>query len=412
MRKRMIRVFAAVLMLGLSFPCAGTSETLSDTEIVEELKILKARINQLEAQLKSRSNEKTGAVGPGLEGDNGEKGLSDGVRPVEGITQGPGLLERWSDKITLSGLIEAEIGYEDMDYQDSALQDTHTGDITLSTAQLGIDAEISNHVQAHLLFLWEENETEPVDLDEGFILFDGKDVLPLYLNVGKMYVPFGNYESHFVSDPLTLELGETNRTALETGFVHDWIGIRAAVFNGDIDETNDNDDHIDNFVGSVMLNLPQGTSPDLSLTGGISYISNIAESDGLGGETPGILKDQVEGLGAFLNASFKERFFFEGEYIGALDAFQAGELSFDGGRAAEPKAWNFELAFAATRALELAAKYEGGDELGDFLPEKQYGGAATYVLFENTTLSLEFLRGEFENGDKRSLLTGQVAVGF
>lgn len=60
----------------------------------------------------------------------------------------------------------------------------------------------------------------------------------------------------------------------------------------------------------------------------------------------------------------------------------------------------------------LAARYEGGDELGDFLPENQYGAAVTYSLFENTSIALEYLHGEFANDDERDLLTTQLAVEF
>jgi hypothetical protein len=51
-------------------------------------------------------------------------------------------------------------------------------------------------------------------------------------------------------------------------------------------------------------------------------------------------------------------------------------------------------------------------DLGDLLPEDQYGAAVTYGLFENTSLSLEYLHGEFENDDERDLLTTQLAVEF
>ena len=120
----------------------------------------------------------------------------------------------------------------------------------------------------------------------------------------------------------------------------------------------------------------------------------------------------VEGLSAFLSISYMDKFFFEFEYLGALDEFEAGELLFDDGKEFQPETWNFELAYAATDRLEVAVKYEGGDDLGDFLPEDQYGAAVTYGLFENTSLALEYLHGEFENDDERDLVTTQLAVEF
>ncbi|MBW2576217.1 MAG: LbtU family siderophore porin [Deltaproteobacteria bacterium] len=322
-----------------------------------------------------------------------------------------GLLAKWADKITLSGLIEAEACYENYDYDNPATDDDDSSDITLATVELGVDVDIIKHVKGHVLFLWEEDDTEPVDVDEGFITLDGEDVVPLYLNVGKLYVPFGNFESHFISDPLTLELGETRESALTVGYVNEWMDVSVSAFNGDIDETGE-DNHIESYVAAASFSVPEELISNFGITAGVSYISNIADSDGLEGETPDQIKDYVDGFSAFLSISFMDKFFFEFEYLGALDEFEAGELSFDGGMEFQPETWNFELAYAATDRLEVAVKYEGGDDLGDFLPEDQYGAAVTYGLFENTSLSLEYLYGKFENDDERNLFTTQLAVEF
>jgi hypothetical protein len=175
---------------------------------------------------------------------------------------------------------------------------------------------------------------------------------------------------------------------------NEWIDICAAGFNGDINEVDDEDDHIDGFVGSAVFTLPEGMVPDLGLMLGASYISNIADGDGLEGETPGTVRDYIGAPGAFLSASFIERFFFEAEYIGATEHCEAGELGFDEGRAAKPRAWNFELAFSTFDRLTLGARYEGSDDLGDFQPETQYGGVASYEVFKYATFSLEFLHCE------------------
>lgn len=277
--------------------------------------------------------------------------------------------------------------------------------------ELGIYADIARHVEGHVLLLWEDGFTG-VEVDEGYIALDGKDIVPLYLHAGKMYVPFGSFESHFVSDPLTLEIGETNKTAVRAGFANDWLDLSAAFYNGDVNEIGDEDDHIDGFAGSAVFTLPKGIVPNLGATIGASYISNMGDSDGLEGETPGVLQDNVGGFGAFLSLAFMEKYFFEAEYIGAVDHFMPGELTFDNGRRIEPRAWNLEFAFTPVEKLELGVRYEGSDDMFDFLPEKQYGAVAGYEIFESTTLSLEYLHGKFENRDARELITTQLAIEF
>lgn len=76
----------------------------------------------------------------------------------------------------------------------------------------------------------------------------------------------------------------------------------------------------------------------------------------------------------------------EAEYLGATESFEAGELGFDGGESYKPRTWNIELACAVAEDLEVAVKYEGSDDCGDFLPETQYGAVVSYDLFENTSM--------------------------
>ncbi|MFO7802395.1 MAG: LbtU family siderophore porin, partial [Desulfovermiculus sp.] len=366
------------------------------------------RLHKLEQKLQDRQ---TPSASQTKESPRDLQGISERIGKVEDKLQDTSPLGGLSDRLSISGLIEAEAGYEDMDYDDPSKQDEDSSDITLATVEMGIDADISKYVSGHVLFLWEEDDTEPVDLDEGYITLDGADKLPMYANIGKLYVPFGYFGTHFISDPLTLELGETRESAVQAGWGNDFFDISAAVFNGDVDESGE-DNHVESYVANAAVSLPQNTLPGLNMSFGGSYISNIADSDGLEGEVSGDLTDYVPGLGAFLSLSYVERIFLEAEYVGALDNFETGELGFDAGQHLEPRTWNFELAVAPADKWTLAARYEGGDDLGDFLPETQYGGAVSYSLFENTALALEYLHGEFENDDEYDRITTQLAVEF
>ncbi|MGB2929022.1 MAG: LbtU family siderophore porin [Desulfobacterales bacterium] len=416
MKKGLMGTLLIFVIVSLMIPSVCVCEEMSNHELMQELKALKEKIRILEEKLNNQEKEEIKKE-PAQEGDKfhggaeGKLELPERIRRIEKQMEQKGVLGKWADKITLSGLIEAEAYYEDYDYDNPATDDEDSSDITLATVELGVDVDIIKHVKGHVLFLWEEDDTEPVDVDEGFITLDGEDVVPLYLNVGKLYVPFGNFESHFISDPLTLELGETRESALTVGCVNEWMDVSVSAFNGDIDETGE-DNHIESYVASASFSVPEELISNFGIRAGVSYISNIADSDGLEGETPGQIQDYVDGFNAFLSISFMDKFFLEFEYLGALDEFEAGELSFDGGKEFQPETWNFELAYAATDRLEVAVKYEGGDDLGDFLPEDQYGAALTYGLFENTSLSLEYLHGEFENDDERDLITTQLAVEF
>ena len=119
--------------------------------------------------------------------------------------------------------------------------------------ELGIGAKIVDHVSGDILFLYEDGEN--IIVDEAFITINGEDVVPIYLRAGEFYVPFGNFETHMISDPLTLEIAETREAALQVGLETGGFYASAFIFNGDVDEIDADDDHVDNFGANVGLGL-------------------------------------------------------------------------------------------------------------------------------------------------------------
>jgi len=377
--KRKIKLFLVVSLLLGSFLMVNLA--LAE-EIEDEIAELKTRISQLEEKEKIAQKEE----------------------------EGVGLLSGLAEKIEVSGAVEAEVSY--LKSKPKGEDEENESDISLSTVEFGLDIDINEYTKAHLLWLWEEGEG-PVDLDEGIITLGGTGTFPVYLSVGKLYVPFGNFETHFVSDPLTLEIGETRESAVVVGYANDLMETSFGFFNGDIDKAN-SDNVIENYVASVVFNPLSGKSKDIVLSLGASYISNIADSNGLEEEsTTDNVEDYIGGFNTFLSIGFKN-FTLEAEYLTATDEFEAGELNF-ASMEVRPRAYNIELAYEINDKWEVAGKYEGSkvtDDIENFLPEKRYGVATSYALFKNTTLSWEYLQGEYENGDKEDGVTLQLAVEF
>jgi len=324
------------------------------------------------------------------------------------------LLGKINERVTLSGVVEVEASSaEDFD-------GVATSDITLATVGLGLDAEITEWVNAHLLLLYEEDDTEPMDLDKGTITLGNLEKFPIYLTAGKMYVPFGSFESNMISDPLTLELGETRESAAQVGFEASGFYGFFYAFNSDINETGDDDK-----IASFGANAGYGYLNDkMSLDLGIGWINNIAAADNLSGyfDDAGIteVQDYPAGLTAHLTLGYGP-FMLIGEYLGALNAFDASELDFNG-RGAEPSAWNFEAAY--TRAIKgkettFAVGYQKTDEaLALELPEERILGCIGVEIWENTSLALEYLHDEDYSvneggtGNDANAATVQMAVEF
>jgi hypothetical protein len=341
------------------------------------------------------------------ESPGGVKSLEDRIEHLEKAIDRPVEGDKWYDRIQVSGLLEVEAGYGKNKYKDPAEEDEETSDIDLATAELVVDARIIDHVDGHIMIKYEEDD---LFLDEGYITLSGTEAFPGYLIAGRQYLPFGYFDSHFVTDPTTLVLGETNEGAAVVGyrFGEDLVDVSFGVFNGNAQELGE-DDIIDNFVTRISV------SPFKDLMFGVSYTSNLASSDAFSDVVTN--PDELESLVAAWSvyATYQiNRFKLIGEYVAAIDDFEAGEI-YDAAETQKrkPQAWNIEGGFAITDTVELAARYGGSDDGGDFLPESEYGAVLNWGVFENTNLALEYLHSEFEEDvQDADVVTLQLAVAF
>jgi hypothetical protein len=148
----------------------------------------------------------------------------------------------WYKNITISGAIEVETNYVDG-------PDDNSSDITLATAEFGIEAAVAEGITANLLFLFEEDATDPPELDEGFINIQLGET-PFSVTTGQFYLPFGTFESALLSDPLTLELGETRESALQLNYEQAHFHGAVFLFNGSAEESGD-EEKIDSYGASA-----------------------------------------------------------------------------------------------------------------------------------------------------------------
>jgi hypothetical protein len=309
----------------------------------------------------------------------------DGFMLAEGINCGM-LLE-----------IEASVGEADA---------ASFSDAALATFELGIEAELTPWLTAEAVLLWEEDDTEPVELDVGAITVGGTEAKPFRVTAGKVYVPFGQFASHFVSDPLTLELGETRESAVLAGYKNERVAMWAGLFNGDVDEAGD-DDHAADAVASLSM------APTDWLRIGASWLSDIGESDGIQesilealASTNAPAYEHVDAAACFIRLEVGHAT-VDIEYLEALHDFEAGILN---DVSLRPAAWNAELAIGLGDAMECAVKCEGTDEWPG-MPEIQYGAVWAYGITEGASLAVEFLHGEFEDDqDDRNVVTIQLAL--
>ncbi|MBI5556328.1 MAG: LbtU family siderophore porin [Deltaproteobacteria bacterium] len=325
-----------------------------------------------------------------------------------------GLLAGIRDYLNFSGLIEIEA------FRLDGYAGEKESDLTLSTVELDLHLRPRDWLNGHLLLLWEENNTEPVEVDEAVISLGNPLKNPLFLNIGKLYVPFGLYATNMIQDPLTLALGESRETAVVAGMEYGGFSWSIYAFNGDMDKTGEKR-AIDNF-GASLDYLLEGDM--ISLEMGIDYINNLADSDGLSDAlasrgSDGIY-DYAPGLGTHLQLS-RGPFALFAEYIGVLDRFAVRELPYQG-KGAKPEAWQLEASYTAQimeRETVFALGYQKTMEAANMgLPSDRYLTSATIALTSHLFLALEYVfdedyrEKEGGSGGEANMITTQLALEF
>ena len=303
-----------------------------------------------------------------------------------------------SAKVEFSGALEGEFGYV-------MAEDDDESDFALATVELGADVSLSPNVDGHILFLYEQGENEDnIAVDEGTIDLELPATLPvgLSLSLGRVYVPFGEFNSHFVADPFTLDIGETGQIALQISASHEIVEASAAFYNEEVDDSS----QIGDMAARVAASAPEGAlGEDIGLSLGASFITNMAGTDGLTDMISGEVSERVMGLGSFISLSAMGAF-LEAEVVMAL-----GDIEAPGGGTLKPRAFNVELGYSLPDTpVEIAGKFERLSEDGDNSTNR-FGGVVSIGLFDETaSLALEFLRTD--DGAAENSIVGQLAVEF
>ncbi|MGD9153079.1 MAG: LbtU family siderophore porin [Gammaproteobacteria bacterium] len=311
-------------------------------------------------------------------------------------------------RLLLSGNIEAKAIYED------PYTGSHVSDLDLSWAEFDIFAEVSKWVNGFMAITYDNSaiaansnriSNSNITLDRGFLLFGNFVKSHWYGSVGQVYVPFGRYGSNMISDPLTKYIGKTKARAITVGYSptceHNSPYGRVFVFQGASKYRNNND--INN--GGADIGFIAG-SGKLSTDIGVSYIYNIADSDGMQNNdvaTAGFFRgfDVINSeniahrvAGGDVHGMVKYGpFNVIGEYVSALRSFDVSNLSYNS-RGAKPRALNVEGAYAFmlfAHPSSVAIGYSASRQaLALNIPKQRYYTSFAMTVLNNTKATLEY----------------------
>jgi hypothetical protein len=319
------------------------------------------------------------------------------------------------DKLEVGAVVEVE--YSSITNYDN----TEESGFALATVEFGINAQLNDFVDFHILVLHEDGNTEPWEVDEATVAMYDREKM-FNLTAGRLYVPFGNYDSNMISDPLTLELGETREAAIQVGV--DYASVSASVFsfNGETIEAEDvvaGKDKADQYGYALSYAFE---ADRFNLNAGVSYINSIAESGGIFDNLTSAtavpeLVEYVAGNSAFVVVGYGPVKLIT-EKIAAKDEFDVAELPWLVTQGAQPKASNTELSLSfpvlGKEVVISVGQQITAEALALELPEKRSIAAIGVSLFGNVSLTIERLTdtdyaiADGGTGDKARATTVQI----
>lgn len=380
----------------------GAQAASDDLEALrQELKALREKVVELEKKLEE--NQAAPATAPG------DRASIAAQEPKE---EGKGVLSDLDKKVKIYGGVEVW-GQGSSRETKADNRKTSSSEFKLRRAEVFMEAQINPWAKGLIHLLWEQDKTEPVDLDEGYILLGQTNDVPFYAMGGRIYPAIGHFETFLITDTITREAFETQATALEVGYAKDWINLGLAAFRGRTHEISDGDDRkINSYFAHLGLATPEGFLGDLKLRGHLAYMSNMDSTFVRDQIANNAIQDLVGAWSVEIKAEYRI-FALIAEYIRATDSFKAGAMGYAPAEAKpEPYAFNIEAAVMPFEGWTFAVRYEGSGDLYGQQPERQWGLGAKWEFIKDTTLGLEYMRGDYQNDDTRDLVTTQLAVKF
>lgn len=371
---------AAAVCVALS--AAGTAN--ANQSIEQRFAEMETRIQQLENRIQDQGDVILAK----------EKQINDIKNSVQ--KQSDSRSGGWWQSVEIGGVIEVEAGHLSTKGSDN------NSDLITPTVEVAITAQVNDWVSAEIVALYEEDTDNDGDLniDTALISIANPDD-QWFVNAGQFTLPFGAYNTNMLSDPITLDLGETGDTAIEAGYGANGFSASIYTFQGD------HSDDIDNF--GAALNFETATE-QMEFFAHIGYINNLGESDGIVDGGWVATTDNMAGWTASAQINVAN-FTLIGEYLTAADEFSDSNNE-------KPSAFNIEVGYnfeAGDLPVLVAVGYQGTNDAEHSnwnLPESRILGALTIEIMEGTSLGLEYKNEESYGGADTDTLTGKLAVEF
>lgn len=276
-----------------------------------------------------------------------------------------------NEHLEVSGTLDVEYGVVRGDVE-------HEQGSYVAMALLGATVRPNDKLDMTANWIYEENINSvatPAEVDEAYATWHAKEDGQLDVSFGKQYLPFGDFGTAMVSDPLTLELGETRHDrVLQASGKHGNVSMAGYAFKGETEN---------GYGGSLSYGTEQASA-------GVDYLSRFLDAD-----VPALALHGTTGSGKVT---------LHGEHLTATQAVEDG---------AKPAATRLEADIDLNRDRTLAVAWNATHEAEALeLPEKAYGITYRQPLYKALSGGLELMQAKHYNGDKANILNAQLLYDF
>ncbi len=268
---------------------------------------------------------------------------------------------------------------------------------SLYNAELDLAAYSYNWINSFIDFAYLEPPPTPagvlgnsnIYLDRVFITIGNLEKSPVYMTIGRRYLPFGQYDSYTITGSLAATLGKTEAGSLLLGYEHpNENGIYSSFYT--LKGVNklfwdSNQATLSGLTMGYQLN-----SSSLKINTGLDYIQSITVAQGF----EGIKNKNIPGLDWHTKLEILH-FIFLAEYTKSLNRFNLNSLNYYD-KGAQPAATNFEMGYRftlfnkpSTAAISYGKTFEA---VGIGLPQKRLSVAYNLLLYSHAIFNLQYLR--------------------
>lgn len=355
------------------------------------------------------------------------------------------LSEEWTKYLTVSGIMYTDAKAGDLDY---ATQGENTERLSVSNAHLTLQATPNTWSQLTLVtnysgasgtyganpndsdFTNTSMEDNTVYVDQAYATFGDDGRYPVFAQVGRQYLPFGQYSVNPVVKSFGQVLTEMNTTDAQVGFVvPEGLYGSAYVFQNSVNSEGNSSSNP--YNGGAVLGLKK-SNEEMQLDTGVGYLNNMSGVDSVAN----YLNQNNLGYGSSVAALAPYASFQTGpfglkvDYVTALSYFDKTSLPYEAGNdnGAKPSAIDAQASYAFNvREMDqvLFVGYQISNQASALnLPKKRYDAGYTLYPVKNVLVGLEVTRdtnyggsstvdvGDTADGEKYYTYNARIGIEF